>query len=307
MLEIVAINGLASVQDLGRFGLRRFGIGHSGAMDRLALQAGNLLLNNPENLAAIELYGGMQVLFRQDTSFVVTGALYQATLDQKPIYSYWRYTARKGQYLNLIQAKVGVFGYLCVTGGIDVPVVLGSRSTDSRLNIGGFNGRYLQVADCLPISTTYYQKKIIGIAPPTFQRRIRAVASSEMTTLTTLMQMQFWRTKWILSLNSNRMGYRLQGKSLDLAKSLEMQSHGVQFGTVQLPPQGEPIILMAESQTTGGYPKIAKVIEADLGSLAQTRFGTQFQFEQVSLLQAKQALVQQQQYLYQIKRIANEH
>lgn len=307
MIEIQAVNGFASVQDLGRFGLKQYGIGHNGAMDRLALKTGNILLKNEQNSAAIELFGGITLQFKQDTPFVITGALYEGFLDDKPIHSHWRYTARQGQILKLVKASVGTFGYLCVAGGIDTPIVLGSRSTEIKAGFGGFQGRLLQAGDRLAIGRGATEMKVVGIAPPGFGHRIRAVCSSEYFALTRLAQSQFWRTRWVLSSNSNRMGYRLEGQSLALQKPLEMRSHGVQFGTIQLPPQGLPIILMADSQTTGGYPKIAKVIDADLGFLAQIRAGEKLQFDAVSPMEALQATQQQNKYLYQITRIADEN
>ncbi|MDO5639260.1 MAG: biotin-dependent carboxyltransferase family protein [Neisseria sp.] len=305
MMRVHAVQAIAHIQDLGRFGLRRFGIGHAGAMDTLALQAGNLLLHNPASAAALEIaLGGMEISFDRDTPFCITGALYEAELDGQPVYSYWRYSARKGQTLALKRAVQGMYGYLCVAGGFDVAEVLGARSTDLKAAFGGFHGRMIQAGDEIPLGAGARKLPRVGIAPIPFTNRIHALPSSEYAAFTRESQHAFSRQGWTLQSSSNRMGYRLQGGKLELAQPLEMLSHAVAFGTVQVPPSGDPIVLMADSQTTGGYPKIAAVAAADLGRLAQIRFGGKIYFQTASVAEAAQLQRKNQIYLNQIKRIA---
>lgn len=305
MMHVIQAPALAHIQDLGRFGLRRFGVGHAGAMDTLSLRAGNLLLCNAENTAAVEItLGGLTVSFEHDTPFCITGAVYEAELDGEPVYSYWRYTARRGQTLKLVRAVQGMYGYLCVYGGFNVPEVLGSRSTDLKAAFGGFQGRRLQEGDSIPLNIRGAEAKRVGIAPPTPSHRIRAVPSSEYAAFTRHSHSLLWQNAWTLQSNSNRMGYRFEGAELTTAEPLEMLSHAVQFGTIQVPPSGKPIILMADAQTTGGYPKIASVVAADLGRLAQIRFGSKIFFQTASMQDAANLLKQNQIYLNQIKRIA---
>ncbi|MBS6727265.1 MAG: 5-oxoprolinase/urea amidolyase family protein, partial [Haemophilus parainfluenzae] len=150
MIHVIDVQSRATIQDLGRFGLRRFGISHCGAMDKLALRAGNILLGNAEGSPAIEVpLGGITLQFQQDMNFCVTGAFYEMTLDDKPIFAYWRYQARAGQVLKMVRAKIGMYGYLCVQGGFILPQELNSCSTDLRAQIGGVEGRCLQVGDQL--------------------------------------------------------------------------------------------------------------------------------------------------------------
>lgn len=307
MIEILTLQARATVQDLGRFGLRQFGISHCGAMDKLALQAGNLLLENAPNCAAIEIaLGGMQVKFLQDTAFCVTGAFYEMHLEDKPVYAYWRYFARAGQVLTMMRAKFGMYGYLCVQGGLAVAEELHSASTDVRAQLGGVEGRYLQAGDVLATHSDGRYLGEIGIAPIPLKDRIFSLPSSEYEAFKRKSQYHWWQNKWTLQSNSDRMGYRFLGEPLELNEPLEMLSHAIQFGAVQVPPNGQPIILMADAQTTGGYPKIAHVIEADLGCLAQVRLGSTVKFEMVDLATAAKCRRQNEVYLNHIRRIVNE-
>lgn len=305
MMFVADIQSIAHIQDLGRYGLRRYGIGHAGAMDTLSLRAGNLLLGNPEGAAAVEIaLGGMSVSFAHDTPFCITGAVYEAQLDGEPVYSYWRYTARRGQTLKLIRAVQGMYGYLCVYGGFDVPAVFGSRSTDLKAGFGGFEGRCLKKGDEIPLKHKGFEAKHVGIAPPTPSHRIHALPSSEYGAFTRRAHSLLWQNAWTLQSDSNRMGYRFGGNALERTVKTDMLSHAVQFGTVQVPPSGQPIILMADTQTTGGYPKIATIAMSDLGRLAQIRFGTKVFFKMVTPLEAKKLLQKNQAYLHQVKQIA---
>ncbi|ULJ62181.1 biotin-dependent carboxyltransferase family protein [Wielerella bovis] len=305
MLEILECATLASVQDLGRYGLRRLGIGHAGAMDTLALKAGNLLLQNEENAAAIEVaLGSISMRFERDTPFCLTGAVYQADLDGESVHSYWRYTARAGQTLRLIRAVHGMYGYVCVHGGLDVAEVLGARSTDLKAAFGGHQGRNLKAGDRIALGDSACEMQRIGIAPIPFTNRIHALPSSEYTAFTRNAHYRFWQNPWTLQSDSNRMGYRFGGSVLNKVKEIEMLSHAVQFGTVQVPPSGQPIVLMADTQTTGGYPKIATVVAADLGHLAQIRFGSKVFFQIATPQEAAKLKRHNEAYLHQIGVIA---
>lgn len=307
MIYIETINAFAHIQDLGRYGLRHLGISHAGAMDTLALQAGNLLLKNVNNAPAIEItMGGMSLTFDCDTPFCLTGALVEAELDGKAIFSYYRYTAKARQTLTLKRIVTGNYAYLCVAGGFLVPQVLNSCSTDLKAAFGGYQGRLLKAGDCLATGLRDTQMPMLGIAPINFTNRIYATASSEYEAFTTDSQARFWQQGWKLQTNSNRMGYRFAEKALELTASLEMLSYAAPAGTVQVPPDGQPIVLMADAQTTGGYPKIACIIQADLGRLAQTPFGSEVYFEQVSREQAVEIYQKDQHYLESIRRKVNE-
>ncbi|HGG8242837.1 TPA: biotin-dependent carboxyltransferase family protein [Neisseria meningitidis] len=307
MIHVSAVQAPAHIQDTGRYGHRRYGIGHAGAMDTVALAAGNILLGNDEGTAAIEIaLGGIMLVFERDTPFCLTGAVYQAELDGEPVYSYWRYTARKGQTLKMVRAVQGMYGYVCVAGGFDVPEVMGSRSTDLKAGFGGHQGRMLQKGDCLPIGKGAQELSKVGIAPIPFTDTVHLIPSSEYAAFSEKGRLNLERETWTLQSDSNRMGYRFDGQPLTLSQPLEMLSHAVQAGTVQVPPGGKPIILLADAQTTGGYPKIATVAAADLGRLAQVRFGSKVKFKIIGLKEATALRRKNQVYLNQIRRITHE-
>lgn len=308
MIYIENINAFAHIQDLGRFGYRDFGIGHAGAMDTLALQAGNILLHNEENTPAIEItLGGLSITFDCSTPFCLTGALCEATLDDMPVYSYWRYTAKAGQRLTINAITHGNYAYLCVAGGFLVPKVLNSYSTDLKAAFGGYQGRLLKAGDHIPTAKRDQTLSSIGIEPISFTNHIYVVASSEFDVFTEESQQRFSQQGWKLATNSNRMGYRFNGEQpLKLKNALEMLSYAAPMGTIQVPPDGQPIILMADTQTTGGYPKFGCIIQADLGRLAQNPFGSEIYFQLISRQQALEIYQKNQNYLNHIRRIIDE-
>lgn len=320
-MKILASNALASIQDLGRFGFRSLGVGTNGAMDPWALQAANALLQNPLDTAAIEIaLGSFSVQFEQDTCFCLTGGLYEAYLDEKRVYGYWRMTAKAGQTLKLVRPLQGMYAYLAVQGGFDIEPVLGSSSTNTKAEFGGYKGKFLRQGDQLtlasPNKTIDLPNSEIGVAalsaaPSKLDSQvpqIRVVANSEYDQFTEAAKQNFENQLWRIDTSSNRMGYRCVGESpLEFTQTLEMSSHGVAAGMIQVPPQGQPIVLMADSQTTGGYPKIATVIEADLGLMAQIRFGQSCQFKRVSIEEAIRARQDRDRYIERIRRYAHDH
>lgn len=320
-MKILASNALASIQDLGRFGFRSLGVGTNGAMDPWALQAANALLQNPLDTAAIEIaLGSFSVQFEQDTCFCLTGGLYEAYLDEKRVYGYWRMTAKAGQTLKLVRPLQGMYSYLAVQGGFDIEPVLGSSSTNTKAEFGGYKGKFLSQGDQLtlasPNKTPALSNSEIGVAalsaaPSKLDSQvpqIRVVANSEYDQFTEAAKQSFENQLWRIDTSSNRMGYRCVGESpLEFAQILEMSSHGVAAGMIQVPPQGQPIVLMADSQTTGGYPKVATVIEADLGLMAQIRFGQSCQFKRVSIEEAIRARQDRDRYIERIRRYAHDH
>lgn len=327
-MKILTIDAIASVQDLGRVGQRKHGIGISGAMDAWALRCGNVLLGNDENTAAIEItFGGMKVVFAQDTHFCITGAEYEAYIIshnnqvRKQVKNAWRTFIRKGEILELKRAKYGMFSYLCVEGGFDIAMQLGSASTNVKANFGGWNGRLLQQNDEIPLRNKHdtVEKQERGIASNKAYdylseqiTTIRILPNSEYEAFTNLAKTRLVEGTWVIQSSSNRMGYRLQftedkelNVPLSLEQPLQMESHGVDKGMIQVPPDGQPIVLMADTQTTGGYPKIASIINADLGKFAQLRFGKKCRFQWVTLEEAIRADQKQNFYIQQIRSSIN--
>lgn len=302
MLKLIRAGLYTSVQDSGREGLRQSGISRCGALDKPALITANLLVGNDANAAALEItLGQVSVEFTRDGWFALTGAGCDAQLDDKPVWSGWRQWAKAGQQLVLKRPVHGIRSYLAVAGGIDVPLVLGSRSTDLKVGVGGLEGRRLQDCDTLPLGEALRQfDGPQGVKQLQHSNRIRALPGPEYHEFDKASQEAFWRSPWQLSPQSNRMGYRLQGQPLMRQTDREMYSHGLLPGVVQVPHNGQPIVLMNDAQTTGGYPRIACIIEADMYQLAQIPLGQPIHFVPSTLEEALKARHDQQRYLEQL-------
>ncbi len=314
MIEILRPGALASIQDLGRNGMRRFGVGGAGALDSVALRVGNLLLRNEPGAAAIEFtLGRATVRFHADLRIALTGAECRADVDGEPVWCWHAFDVRAGSTLTLPAARAGTRTYLCVAGGIDVPLAMGSRSTDLKAGFGGHQRRALRRGDRLaalrPGSTTAPR---IGVLSPAWALPSPAVADGRALPIRMLPGLEYdqfeaeaqqalWQADWTVTPNSNRMGFRLEGPALARRPGApELLSHGVVPGVMQVPPGGQPIVLMADAQTTGGYPKIGVVIEADQWRLAQAPLGAPVRFLRVSLEEAEAARAQLRTYLQQV-------
>ncbi|MCT8179216.1 biotin-dependent carboxyltransferase family protein [Variovorax sp. CY25R-8] len=306
MIEILS-SGLPNVvQDLGRTGHLRIGVSRSGAMDALALSAANGLVANEAAAAGIEIgLFPFRLRFRADLRFACTGADAGIALDGRALPPWWSASATAGQTLEIAAPRRGARVYLAFSGGIDVPLVLGSRSTDLKGGFGGLEGRGLRRGDLLPLrppratQATHATGGHTGILPASLPRFwqelaagcivVRAVAGAEHEHFTEASRAAFANEAYEVTREANRMGYRLSGSALALQRPLELFSHGILPGTVQVPPSGQPIVQLAEANTCGGYPKIAHVIDIDLWRLAQARPGTRVRFE---LLDPADALAQ---------------
>ena len=334
MIELLRAGALSTVQDLGRTGYRRFGVGTAGAMDRLALEAGNRMLGNPPSAAGVEVpVLPFQVRFLHDADFAVTGADATAELDGVALPPWWARQARAGQVLTLGGAgtgfRSGARAYLLVAGGVDVPVVLGSRSTQLRGRFGGHHGRALEQGDVLPVGdggAPVAPRRAIagagfGVLPPAVAlpdsaffdapdptaaevTAMRVVVAAEYPDFDAPSVAAFWDTEWKISAQSDRYGYRLAGVALALREPIETRSHGIVPGVIQVPHGGQPIIQMRDAQPSGGYPKIGTVIEADLWRLGQARAGSRIRFVPCSYAQALAAQQPVHDYLARLGRLA---
>jgi len=303
---------LASIQDQGRPGLRHLGVGRSGALDGLSLSIGNALVGNPPGAAGLELtLPPAQFRFESACLVALTGAHCPAQLDGSSVGAGRAIAVGAGQTLRLGEARAGARAYLCVAGGIDVAPVLGSRSTDLQAHIGGLEGRALRKGDRLAVGPAGQpiareSPRAHGDAagaPPAVVRlpdpggAIRVLPGPEFDEFADLAREAFLRSVWTVAPQSNRMGFRLQGPALGRTNSRDLNSHAVFPGLVQVPPGGAPILLMADAQATGGYPRIASVIAADLWRVAQVRPGGAVSFELASREQAQGASQRQYRYL----------
>jgi biotin-dependent carboxylase-like uncharacterized protein len=287
MIEILSNAALATIQDGGRLGHYRDGVGRSGAMDGVALALGNALLGNDRNAAAIEIpILPFSVRFAADLDIAVTGADCDARLGETALPPDWAIRARAGEVLTLRAPLSGCRAYLCVGGGIDVPEVLGSRSTQLRERFGGLEGRMLQKGDrlrALRTETVLPEGGLGAVRPQPLPGDgsgtvVRVLPAAEYNLFLPEARRSLWEAEWTVTPQSNRAGYRLSGPELQLTAPVEMRSHGVVPGVIQVPPGGQPIIQLADAATMGGYPKIGAVIEADLWRLAQVRPGEHIRF-----------------------------
>ncbi len=322
MIEILSASALATVQDLGRNGALQWGVGTSGAMDPLALAGGNLLLGNDEGAAAIEVpVFPFQVRFTADCVFALTGTDCAARLDDMPLLPWWTQVARAGQLLHLGVPHPGRWrasrAYLCLAGGIGVPAVLGSRSTQLRGAFGGFEGRTLRQGDSLRAATPGAGRQLagFGLVPPALALPLeadgvpamRVLPAAEYPLFTEAARAAFWERDWKITAQSDRYGYRLAGPELALATGVEMRSHGIVPGVIQVPPGGQPIVQMRDAQPSGGYPKIGTVIEADLWRLGQAPIGSHVRFVETTWDQAVAALDETRRWLDEARRLVDLH
>lgn len=303
MIELLRAGPLTTVQDLGRSAWRDRGISACGALDDLALLHANLLVGNPPDAAGLEFtLGPASLRFHAAGCIALTGTDADAWLDGQPLRPGWRTPVAPGQTLQLAAPRDRMRSVLAVSGGIDVAAALGSRSTDLKAGFGGLEGRALRDGDRLPWQPpAAHPTRRIGLRPPAWTPTVRVLPGPEHDTFTAAAREAFWTAGWTLTPQSNRMGFRFAGPALERTDPVELPSHGVLPGVIQVPPSGQPIVLLADAQTTGGYPKIGVVIRADLWKLAQLRLGATLHFTPCTRDEAVAALRERQADLLALK------
>ncbi len=302
-IQVQAPGLLTTVQDLGREGFVPLGVSPSGAADPISLRNGNRLVGNAESAAGLEmtLLGGT-FLFPEGAVLALAGPDFGATLDGAIVDLWTSIEVRPGQTLRLGPARAGARCYLCVQGGIAVKPFLGSASTHLLSGLGGFQGRALQKGDVLQIASAARTFRKRTIAPHARarlspRRVLRVTAGPQANWFSESSLRSFYAETYRVGEQSNRMGLRLEGPPVTQISGGEMITEGVSLGAVQVTHGGAPIILFVEQQTTGGYPKIANVISADLHCVGQLRPRDEIRFEQVTLETARSLLVEQENLL----------
>ena len=290
MIQVKKPGFFSTIQDAGRVGFQQYGVIVSGVMDIVAYRIGNALLKQ-ENAAAIEmtLVGGM-FEFTKPTMIALTGGKMNAKLNGNNIVMNKAIPIQAGDVLVCGAIRNGVRSYLCIKGGFDVPVVMGSRSTYLKAGIGGYKGRALKAGDELLYIESKPFIQACQVNAVTFYKDgpIRILKGTEWDRFNHNVQKAFLENSFDISLEADRMGYRIIPKeSITIDEPIQLISEAVTFGTIQMPPNGEPIILMADRQTTGGYPKIGQVIAADLHRLAQLAPKQEVKFQVVSIEEAE--------------------
>lgn len=311
MIKIISPGLLTTLQDGGRYGYQQFGVPVCGAMDRWSLNLANQLVDNHPDEAALEItYMGPTLEFKTACVFALCGGRFEAKLDGAPIEMARAYSAAPGSVLEVGVVKEGFRGYLAVGGGFDAAPVLGSRSTYLKGGFGGVDGRKLQKDDQLALRApsmwlSFMEQRVYEVDTWRYalcDRPIRVVLGPQQERFSDKGIATFLSEEYTVTQESDRMGYRLDGKAIEYAEGCDgnIISDGIVMGAVQV-PSGKPIIMMADRQTTGGYSKIATVITADLPLLAQKQAGGKLRFEAVTAREAAAIRRKQQGFLKRLE------
>lgn len=304
VLEVIESGFLTTVQDAGRLGWARFGVPPSGPMDPFAFRVANILVGNPADAAGLEITLAGPVLHAAcECLITVCGAEFEVWVGGLAVPTWHTVYVRAGHEIRFGERRSGARAYLAVAGGIALPLLLNSRATYLLGNLGGVQGWALQVGDQLPLGPAGNDLAIrAGKAWPRSARppyspnpMLRVVMGPQDDHFTSEGLEIFLESDYEVTRSSDRMGYRLRGPLIAHRDKVEIVSDGVVTGSVQVPGDGQPIVMMADHQTTGGYPKIATVIRADLPLLAQCLPGDRVRFRTVSVAEAQSAW--REQYL----------
>ncbi len=289
---------LTTVQDRGRYGYQRFGMPVSGAMDVFSLELANLLVGNDPGDACLETtISGPELEFTGTTWIAITGADMDPQINGQGIPMNTAINVRPGDRLVFRGLRSGCRAYIAFAGGIAVPHVMGSRSTYLRAGIGGFQGRAIMPGDELPLGEPVGRPRLKripeGLIPEyKHEQTIRIISGPEAHYFEIAGLRSFLSTEYTVTAQSDRMGYRLSGEPIKHKEGMtNIISAGISLGTVQVPGDGQPIILMADRQTSGGYARIANVISVDLTLLAQMRPGDKVCFREITLVKAQQLIL----------------
>lgn len=291
-LAVVRPGLLTTVQDLGRAGYGSLGVPPCGAMDAPALRAANRLVGNPDDLAGLELtLAGPELRFEGEAWIALAGSRFECDLDGAPAPWAESLAVRRGQRLRIGRSLEGARAYLAVAGGFDVPRVLGSRSTCLTAGFGGIEGRALRAGDRLPLGSPRAprRRRLRGGVLPAYaaQAELRVVRGPQSDAFTEEGDRAFFAAAYRVSARSNRIGLRLEGAPIERSRAADLLPEGLAPGSIQVPADGQPILLGPDRPTTGGYTKIATAITVDLGRAAQAKPGDRLRFAEVSVEEAR--------------------
>lgn len=298
---------LTSVQDLGRAGFRQFGVSTSGALDCFALRVANLLVGNDEGAAGLEVtLGGLHLRFQDERMVAWCGGEFDVQIGSQFLPAGHVAHVRSGDELKIGRPQIGCRCWLAISGGVNVPVVLSSRSTDLRANFGGIQGRALRDRDIVPLfarpgSSPPATERISSwgaphgwVSPAKHEPTLYFIRGVDWNRFEASALQRFTSEAFLVSSDSDRMGVRFDGPELKRHDNGDLISEAVAPGTVQVPPSGKPILLLQDCQTIGGYPKISHVITVDLGIAAQLRGGDRVRFFEMSMTDAHLLLLERE-------------
>lgn len=281
---------LTLIQDRGRFGAHNMGLTTGGPLDTLAFDWANRLLGNDENATCLEVsFGGLSLEAEVDTAIVITGAKSTCKINGSEISQWQTHSIKKGEILEMGFASEGIRAYLAVAGGFDIEPSFGSSSTVVREKIGGIQGDKLQAGDKLPYQPHSLSQhlRLAEEDQPSYSKQatLRVVKGYQQAAFDHVQHWRFFNSEYLITERSDRMGFRLEGEVIR-SSMVGMLSEGICHGAIQIPADGQPIILMNDRQTIGGYPKIGSVISLDTARLAQLVPGSTVRFESISMEQA---------------------
>lgn len=307
-MNIIKPGLLTTVQDLGRSGYQSIGMSVAGAMDEFSLRMANLLVGNEEGEACLEMtYLGCQIEFKSKEVIAITGADMDPKLNGKEIQMWQAQAVYPGDKLEFGPARSGMRTYISFSRKLDIKDLMGSKSTFLKAGIGGYEGRALKAGDTLSLSEDKPTKlgyKLDQTQIPRYRikENIRVVYGPQDDYFTSEAKETFENSTYKISQEADRMGYRLKGEKIGHdSRGADIISDGINFGSIQVPASGQPIIMMADRQTTGGYTKIAGVIRQDLTKLAQMGPAKEISFEPISIDEAHRLYIDYENYLKDIK------
>jgi biotin-dependent carboxylase-like uncharacterized protein len=286
-LIAVAPGPYVTIQDLGRRGWRRFGVSGSGAIDAVSLHLANALVANPPDMGALEFahVGGAWEVAAETCRIAVAGGGFATTCDGVALMPWRSHTLRRGQRFTIGGTKDAVWGYLAVAGGFDIPPRLGSVATHVRSGIGGLNGRLVAAGDALPLhmirAPAEPDRQVA--APAVVSEPIRVVLGPQQDFFSPETVAAFLAAAWRVTHRADRMGTWLEGPKLGHAHGFNVLSDGLVPGCIQVPGSGQPVVLLMDCQTIGGFPKVATIVTADLSRFAQTRPGGVVRFAAIHM------------------------
>ncbi len=298
------------IQDLGRYGYQQFGMPASGAMDSYALRIGNRILGNNESEAGIEISSpGLSLEVLSRTVIAITGANFNAAINNVVVPMWEALEVKQGDKISFNQIKNGSRSYLLVMGGINVPCFLGSKSTYVRAKIGGLKGRSLKRADIIHIGNPEKKlqdvivRKVASIDIPDYYKdnEIRVILGPQDDYFTEDALFTFLNSFYEITASSDRMGYRLKGPKIDSKSGSDIITDGIPPGSIQVPQNGMPIVMLADRQTTGGYAKIATVISVDIDKFSQMKPGNRIKFRKIDLEEAHQLLHEREEKIHNLQ------
>jgi len=310
MIEILNGGVLSSIQDRGRYGYRQYGVPISGAMDGYALRVANILVGNPEEAAGVEVtFYGLKIRSTKDIWIAITGGNLSPQVNGESVPMWSSVRLKKDNVLAFTRLKSGLRAYIAVQGGMDIPPLMNSRSTMIKAAFGGTGGP-LKSGDRLRIGENFLLEKTgVKTVPEKYvpeyktQNELRVVLGPQFDYFAEETLGLFFDSEYAISPESDRQGYRLKGPELKHIGSFNLITEAVWPGAVQVPGDGLPIILLADAQTTGGYPKIASVISVDLDRIGQAKPSDKIRFQSVSLEEAQKLFWERENHIREIKRV----